>query len=341
MSEVYRGRSDVIPDLIEDIFLRLPLKSILKFKTVSKQWRSILESRSFVESRMKVQKKPKILAAGDHRSQSLFREGDTEEIDIVYINSRDAATRPSLTCDGLVCIPVPGWVNVLNPSTGEFVSFPSGPDPVTNHYDDNLIFTETWWNIFPAYWAMGVGRDKVSGSYKVVRMFFDPIPYCEILDVDIGEWREVKPPPYKVEPRRKPAFVNGSLYWIEMIKSDNVFALDLHTEEFRDVVPFPPTCAVADQLVNLEDRLAIVTAYTKPWEFEIRVLDEQEETWSLVYSISLANSGVFSRRQRSVWFRPVAVSNSGNLFFHDNERTGCSNTTQRQIKSFASLQTFV
>jgi len=30
------------PDLVEEIVLGLPLNSILRFKTVSKQWRSIL-----------------------------------------------------------------------------------------------------------------------------------------------------------------------------------------------------------------------------------------------------------------------------------------------------------
>ncbi|CDY24909.1 BnaC03g22630D [Brassica napus] len=39
----------------------------------------------------------------------------------------DFSRRPSLSCDGLVCMPVPGWI--MNPSTGEFLRFPSGRDP--------------------------------------------------------------------------------------------------------------------------------------------------------------------------------------------------------------------
>ncbi|CAL9225845.1 unnamed protein product [Arabidopsis halleri] len=54
---------DIVADLLEDIFLRLPLKSILISKSVSKRWRSILESKTFVERRMSLQKKRKILAA--------------------------------------------------------------------------------------------------------------------------------------------------------------------------------------------------------------------------------------------------------------------------------------
>lgn len=70
-----------------------------------------------------------------------------------------------------------------------------------------FAIAETWWTIFPGFWAMGFGRDIVDGSYKVVRMFFDPSFWCEILDVGgTGEWRRVNPPPYKVEPLRKSTF---------------------------------------------------------------------------------------------------------------------------------------
>lgn len=97
----------IVPDdLEEEILLRLPLKSILRFKSVSKKWRSIMESRSFAERRMKAQKKnPKILAVGDHRTESPSRFTlDAGEIEVVCL-SGDAAKRPSLTCEGLFASP--------------------------------------------------------------------------------------------------------------------------------------------------------------------------------------------------------------------------------------------
>ncbi|XP_010517389.1 PREDICTED: F-box/LRR-repeat protein At2g43260-like isoform X2 [Camelina sativa] len=266
----------------------------------------------------------RILAAVvvDHRPESRRFEGDEEEeIEVFYTHcdyDDDLATRPSLTCDGLVCIPVPGWVNVLNLSTGESVGFPSGPDPVTNYYDYQLS-SGYWWNMFPAFWAMGFGRDIVDRSYKVVRMFFDPNHFAEVLDVSIGEWRRLlNPPPYKVDARRKSACVNGSIYWLELHDKFCVLALDLHTEEFR-VFPPPPFCSESDQVVNLENRLAIARA--NPWSgctLEIRCLDAQEETWSLVYSIDLM--GISTPRPPRVWFRPVAISKQGNVFFYDSKK---------------------
>ncbi|KAL1221121.1 F-box/LRR-repeat protein [Cardamine amara subsp. amara] len=307
----------VVSDVVEDILLRLPWKPIMKFKTVSKQWRSILESKSFAERRKSVQKKQKILAVGDQAAAEPRFEGDAE-IDVVYLQCNDATTRPSLTCDGLVCIPVPDWINVLNPSTGEFLRFPSGP----SHYGIEL-YTEDWWTIFPGYWAMGFGRDKVSGNYKVVRMLFD-FKYFEILDVNIGEWRKLRsPPPYKVEATRKSACVNGSIYWLDTSNGFLLLALDLHTEEFRDVpiLAPPPWYSLTRLIVNLEDRLALVdTCSTRSeWKLEIWSMDAQEETWTLTYSISLSHRLMYPKSLRIRWFTPLAVSKDGNLFLYDSD----------------------
>lgn len=120
----------ITTDVVEEILVRLPLKSILRFKTVSREWRSLMESRRFADRRMSVPKNRKFLAVGN-QAQSRF-QGD-EEIEMVYLKC-DEATRPSLTCDGVVCIPEPNWVSVLNPSTGEFNRFCSGPF----HYENDM-----------------------------------------------------------------------------------------------------------------------------------------------------------------------------------------------------------
>lgn len=87
----------LVPDLLEEIFLGLPLRSVVKFRTVSKQWKSILESRRFEERRlmMNAQTKTKIMAGGDHRNRiPPWCKGD-EEVEIVYLQC-DVASRPSV-----------------------------------------------------------------------------------------------------------------------------------------------------------------------------------------------------------------------------------------------------
>ncbi|KAL0800079.1 hypothetical protein Bca101_055254 [Brassica carinata] len=269
----------IVADVVEEILVRLPLKSILRFKAVSRQWRSTLESRRFADRRMLVPKKQKILAVGGNQTQSRF-QGDAE-IETVYLEC-DEATRPSLTCNGVVCIPEPNWVSVLNPSTGEFLRFCSGPF----HYENDMS-TEVWWSEFNINSAMGFGKDEVNGKYKVVSMSFEHNSY-QILDVDIGQWRKLVPPPYKVLP--------------------------------------PLLHSAAARIVNLDDRLAIADiCMMKPgWNLEIWIMDAQEETWSMTYCITLAHR-VISMHERVIeeWktmFTPLAVSKEGCLFFYDTKK---------------------
>ncbi|KAL1191575.1 F-box/LRR-repeat protein [Cardamine amara subsp. amara] len=107
-----------------------------------------------------------------------------------------------------------------------------------------------------------------------------------------------------------------------MPSSNTLLALDLHTEEFRDV-PIPPSPAPPrqGQIVNLEDRLTLATVYDMRynWVLDIWSMDPQDETWSNTYTIPLF-SRVMEPLIFRLWCRPVAVSKRGNLYFYDNEK---------------------
>lgn len=193
-----------------------------------------------------------------------------------------------------------------------------------------LKFADSKFDVFPGCWTMGFGRDKVNGSYKIVRMLFDndhyKNRYCQILDVNVGEWRKLSPPPYHMGYRRKSACVNGSIYWLQVFGICKLLALDLHTEEFRDV-PTPPPSEIGEkscQVVNLEDRLALALTYTRGllWNVKIWSMDAHEETWSITYSIPFSKDMDIYMDSCTLWFwtRPLAVSKQGNLLFHDNEK---------------------
>ncbi|VVA98778.1 unnamed protein product [Arabis nemorensis] len=310
----------IVPDLVEEIFLRLPLKSILKFKTVSKQWRSILESKMFTERRMSIQKSHrKILAAYNCDCPDRPRllpesrfEGDEE---IVFLHSNEAQRGSMMTCDGLLCFPEPNWVTVLNPSTRQLRRFRSGPDPVSSKGTES------------GKCVMGFGRDKVTGNYKVVRMCFDPVEEerCHVLDVECGEWRKLSPPPYKVNVGRrplvrKPVCVNGSVYWLHILWDFKILALNLHTLEFHDVsVPTTSWVTFETKIVNLQDRLAIVNMKKGPERrLEIWSMDAEEEIWSNTYCISLA--GLTINPWESTWFTVMTISKFGNVVFCDNHK---------------------
>ncbi|KAF3484696.1 hypothetical protein F2Q69_00054252, partial [Brassica cretica] len=138
-------------------------------------------------------------------------------------------------------------------------------------------------------------------------------------------------PPYKVYTRRKSACVKGSIYWFDLFRKYKILAFDLHTEEFRDVQVLPPLFhSAAARIVNLDDRLAIADiCMMKPgWNLEIWIMDAQEETWSMTYSITLAHRFILMHgrviEEWSTMFMPLAVSKEGSLFFYDTKKRMCS-----------------
>ncbi|VVB03227.1 unnamed protein product [Arabis nemorensis] len=232
-------------------------------------------------------------------------EGDEE---IVFLHCNDAQQASMMTCDGLLCFTERDRVIVLNPSTGQLQRFRFGPNPVASKSKKSKLSC-----------VMGFGRDKVSGSYKVVRMFFNSSFHCEILDVNIGEWRKLSPPPYEVDVGTESVCVNGSIYWLRLGPYFNILALNLHTLEFHDV-SLPDTCFTFEShLVNLEDRLVLAKSKTwGGWELIIWIMDAEEEIWSSMYSISLAD--LTGNPWETTWFRLVTVSKLGDVVFSDNHK---------------------
>ncbi|KAL0739940.1 hypothetical protein Bca4012_081453 [Brassica carinata] len=321
---------NITTDLLEELLVRLPLKSLGRFKSVSKEWKSILESKWFLEKHLSLQKSTgrKILTAYNCDcgvSPSLFRESRLEEGEELFSLHCDA-TRPWMSCDGLVCIPEEECVNVLNPSTGQLQLFHS--PPLTNRRTNSNFTNGTWSTYFPGHCAMGFGRDKVKGHYKVVRISGDP-NYSDTLDVSTGEWRTLwKPRRYKVDIGRKSACVKGTIYWLR-IKSHGVkcsaysiLALDLHTEKFHYVQRRlrPKGIMLDAQIVNVGDRLAISMSERKSFgglELGIWTMDSaQEETWSKTHSISIGIKPDGESRS----FTPLSVSNQGNVVFYDDKK---------------------
>ncbi|ESQ44243.1 hypothetical protein EUTSA_v10006490mg, partial [Eutrema salsugineum] len=118
------GNSYIAHDLLEEVLLRLPLKSIIRFKSVSRQWKISIESQSFVERHRKNSPRKILLAlnggCSDGEPPSQF---PGEEEKICYIRNCEAS-RVSLTCDGLICIPGSDSIEVCNPVTRESRRFP-------------------------------------------------------------------------------------------------------------------------------------------------------------------------------------------------------------------------
>nr|CAB3486260.1 unnamed protein product [Digitaria exilis] len=223
-----RLRPEVIPDevLLFKILVHLPVKSLVRFKSVCKAWRATIASAHFC---------PPALGACSPGSVVLVpRKWQPEPTKVawrfVYIYSFQQPpvqvaklimkTKPCPTgciprftiplhCDGLILIPsVTGHIFVCNPATKEFVELPPGtPNALL---DQRVAF----------------GFDPSSGTYKVARHFLRSYSEEQIdTEYDTGhevltlgdgretlEWKATIDPPYPIK-GRTPICLPGFFYW--------------------------------------------------------------------------------------------------------------------------------
>ncbi|VYS53535.1 unnamed protein product [Arabidopsis thaliana] len=84
------------------------------------------------------------------------------------------------------------------------------------------------------------------------------------------------PPPYYVEARHHSVFVNGSIYWFEVLNGYKILSLDLHTEQFHDVSQDRARITYTWPLVNLEDLLAMVSGSAELSDWKLAI-------WTLIH----------------------------------------------------------
>lgn len=262
--------------IITEIFLRLPCKSLARFKTVCKQWRSNIDDVLFVSEYNDYRRR-------NATNPSYFLSRTSEEI-------RDCETNVSRTCrkfhlwgigrdsyshlrtlpmvvpesyeamsrssNGLVCLH--GVTNrriaVLNPTTEEIIALPDFPKPYVA-FERRLAG-----DIDPCpvvyHNLLGFGFHRQSHKYKVVQLVYDSctgrISWCYVLTVRRAEstWTAVESSrscqPFRHRIRGEAVCANGVLYWecYHVTACHGTFALhhieilafDLGTEKMKIIV---------------------------------------------------------------------------------------------------------
>ncbi|KAK3144971.1 hypothetical protein QOZ80_4AG0320550 [Eleusine coracana subsp. coracana] len=231
-----------IPDdlLISEIFLRLPVDSLVRVKCVCRSWRAAVEDPAFVRrhldlSRARTPPSLLVIPSADDPDDHDASESSTagvisihrlvldrarnDDTDVALVLERKASTTNGIFhpthCDGLVALATPtGQVFVCNPATREFVAVPPGTgSKIDATAAVAIIGHDTW-------------RDK----YVVARYFYrrydqfeDVIAGLRWLDYDIGHeiftlgsgecsWTPTPDPPLAVGPA-SPVCTREAVYW--------------------------------------------------------------------------------------------------------------------------------
>ncbi|XP_023893270.1 putative F-box protein At3g10240 [Quercus suber] len=178
-------------DVLLDILHRLPVKSLIRFRYVSKSWNSLITSPAFINSsltRSHSNSNKLIVKYSDvNMGYKLIPEKDNDNNDLSseqiqeleFLNSFGRNFKLVGYVNGLFCLCLyePGRYIVWNPCIRKFIALPN--PSVTDSFAYDLAF----------------GFDSSTNDYKLVRFAFQykylssKKPVVEVYSVNEGSWR--------------------------------------------------------------------------------------------------------------------------------------------------------
>ncbi|CAL5035817.1 unnamed protein product [Urochloa decumbens] len=308
-------------DVIFDILLRLPARSIIRFKSVCKAWLAMLSSRRFVDAHLEFSKvRPSMLIVpGEFSRRTAFQfqvgyyrynGGDVAE---VLHNERIAADERTccggqvqfskpLHCDGLILVSTYDQITVCNPATREFLTLPK------------------------ASAGVGFGRDPCTSRYKVASVFYERgvmdgrtiwILKLEVLTLGSNVWRRIADPP-DLNVRISSVHVRGFIYWTTVRRENNhpkvLAGFSLADETFSET-PYPP-CIERGYVhfAELEGGLcsavvSLTCEAAKVWTYN----GTEKATWTLRFTVQLSQETITTT---GVWHNYLAPPK---LTFHGKD----------------------
>ncbi|KAJ9550295.1 hypothetical protein OSB04_014340 [Centaurea solstitialis] len=290
-------------DVIIDILSRLPVRYLLRFKSLSKSWYALFQNPNFIAKHFlhNQTSNPKNLdpsflftpyksspdGAPSNRSVGLLfvSESNSKSIkvpirlEIPFLS----VSKPLRVCgsvNGLICLsilPIASIILIWNPATRVFKDLPvsridrpqSGPIKV----------------------VLGFGFDEVADDYKVLRIVYYgyPLNQVEIYSLNSNSWKEIKTRvQFLIFEASCSVFLKGRFHWTaigfeEMNGKKLIVCFDLCTEAFSYIMP--PVFDFSDgdgesktswTVAGMKDSLAVIGSYVNGSgkRFEVWVMKE-------------------------------------------------------------------
>ncbi|KAG8384741.1 hypothetical protein BUALT_Bualt04G0149700 [Buddleja alternifolia] len=237
---------DLSEDVLLEILLRLPVKALLQFKCVCKQWYALIESPHFVNRHFGHGSNQEHLLIRHYRpdkeryAHALYCDDTFSEYvepDHLQMPVTVAALMGPL--NGIFCVvSISGHMGLLNPATRQFKPLPSVHSNVQPHlssYDDLL----------------GFGLDPLSGDYKLVSIQYfwneemDIPHYPSLVSVynsGSNSWRHFEDVDLVNSSRCAyrslcNTYLNGVYYWLTEFNDTDVaiLAFDMSGEMFHEI----------------------------------------------------------------------------------------------------------
>ncbi|PIA60746.1 hypothetical protein AQUCO_00300333v1 [Aquilegia coerulea] len=242
--ELKRSRGGVVPvmeqeDLLSEILIRVPIKSLFRSKVVSKRWRILISDQIFINSYIKRSKSFPTLISGFFYSEIKKKTSDSDGEEINFLNTTISSNNGRLDDDdGLVsCIDknlsflsssIQGSVVILDSSNGILLCTDKRVFPNSNYFVCNPL-TKQWISLSkPRDHGDGVGKTRLY-CYNVDEFFTQKTEFMvvcvvektlEIYSSETRKWKKPKvfedhatPFPFSWGKFCRLTLFNGSAYW--------------------------------------------------------------------------------------------------------------------------------
>ncbi|RDX64035.1 F-box protein CPR30, partial [Mucuna pruriens] len=318
--------SDLPREVITDILSRLPVKSLLRFRSAAKWWRSLIDSQHFVTVHLR-----RSLACNTRLILRL--EWDLYETDFPTVEVAVPLNHPLMcysnnitllgSCNGLLCISnVADDIAFWNPFLRQHRILPYLPVPRRPDPDTALLAARVY----------GFGSNSLARDYKLVRISYFVDLHHRTFDSQVrlyslraNAWKTLPSMPYALCcARTMGVFVAHALHWVvtrklEPDQPDLIIAFDLDLEIFQEL-PLPDVQGPAFEIdVALLGGCLCMTVTFHNAKVDVWVMGVygQRDSWCKVFTLEE------SRVMRSLkGVRPLGYSRDGTkvLLEHDRKK---------------------
>lgn len=237
-------------ELLLEILSRLPVKSLVKFKCVSRTWLSLISNPRFIRTHLQISSNEDdfghhglILTVLPPNSHSHLKQCSLDsaldvKVSTIEVTDIDYPMKNPLksvwvvgSCDGLVCIAIEeNDLFLWNPSVRKSKKLPHSGVKLKNG----------------CYIIYGFGYDNLNDDYKVVGIF---CVFCggnvyetevRVYSLESDSWRTIEDFKGGVPLDDSGKYANGKLHWVashgfDSYHSWNIVSLDLGNETYGEV----------------------------------------------------------------------------------------------------------
>ncbi|KAL3628750.1 hypothetical protein CASFOL_027796 [Castilleja foliolosa] len=325
-------------DLMLCVLARLPVKSIIRFKSVCKHWNHLFSTQEFVKTQFKLSNESKNQSFLVHRvnnknSSNIFvfnTESNEKKAKILDYPFNHTHVCISIVgcCNGLVCIKRGKGLVLWNPA----MNLSKTLSPLKDHESVSL----------------GFGYDAEFDDFKVVRIVWlknkRNLGMCvgcvEVYSVNSDSWTTIDPSSHFSQLSMywidNSATVNGNPYWVVNgnpywvrnveIKDDVLICFDMSKLIFKIVPLSSLDYNKAEQNIEFVDLNGSLGALVVTWEngerveyFDTWVFDDGEQIWTKSHCVGTIKAKM-DRVFRSLKDgRVLGKLPNGELFMFDSE----------------------